>query len=237
MKSIVVLGDSISRGIVLKENHYSILDTGFVDQCANELQLDIQNFSRMGSTVTRGLQILEQRKEAVAQSDITVLEYGGNDSDFFWTDIAETPEKRHTPKTGLVQFRSTYTQMIQRIRELGSVPVMLSLPLMDGTKFFEFTTRTMSAIEREHILAWLGGQLERIRNYHDMYNLEIFRLAQEMRVPMVDITTPFLDNRDYTRYICADGIHPSQEGHNLIAHKITAYYRCFKNLVLLNSVS
>ncbi|MGM9837603.1 MAG: SGNH/GDSL hydrolase family protein [Paludibacteraceae bacterium] len=237
MKSIVVLGDSISRGIVLKENHYSILDTGFVDQCANELQLDIQNFSRMGSTVTRGLQILEQRKEAVAQSDITVLEYGGNDSDFFWTDIAETPEKRHIPKTGLVQFRSTYTQMIQRIRELGSVPVMLSLPLMDGTKFFEFTTRTMSAIEREHILAWLGGQLERIRNYHDMYNLEIFRLAQEMRVPMVDITTPFLDNRDYTRYICADGIHPSQEGHNLIAHKITAYYRCFKNSVLLNSVS
>lgn len=235
MKSIVVLGDSISRGVVLNGERYSILSKGFVEQCADELQLDIQNFSKMGCTITRGKEILEQRKEAVAQSDITILEYGGNDSDFFWREIAETPNQAHAPKTPLSQFRSVYMQMIQRVRELGSQPVILSLPLMDGKKFFDFTTRTMSLEEREHIRNWLGGQLERIRNYHDMYNLEVFRLAQEQCIPILDITKPFLDNCDYTKYICADGIHPSQAGHNLIARKIMAYYRCFKNSAFLNS--
>ena len=115
--------------------------------------------------------------------------------------------------------------MIQRVHELGSRPVLLSLPLMDGKRFFEFTTRNMSDVERAHILAWLGGQLERIRNYHDMYNLEVFRIASEMNVPILDITSPFLGNQDYTQYICADGIHPNEAGHTLIAARVTAYYR------------
>lgn len=225
MKSIAVLGDSISRGIVLNGERYTILEEGFVDQCARALQLNIQNFSKMGCTITRGTQILEQRKDAIAQADLTILEYGGNDSDFFWQEIAETPDKKHCPKTTLTQFRTLYTQMIRRVLELGSFPILLSLPLMDGERFFEFTTRNMSPIERENVRTWLGGQLERIRNYHDMYNLEVFRIAAEQHVPIIDITTPFLDNQDYTRYICADGIHPSREGHDLMAARIIAYYR------------
>lgn len=225
MKSIVVLGDSISRGIVLNGERYSILDNGFVEQCSAALGCNIQNFSKMGCTITRGAQILEQRKEAVAQADVTILEYGGNDSDFFWNEIAETPQQKHNPKTGLSQFRNLYSQMIHRVRELGSQPVLLSLPLMDGPRFFEFTTRHMTSVEREHVRQWLGGQLERIRNFHDMYNLEVFRIAAEMNVPIIDITTPFLDNQDYTQFICADGIHPSEAGHNIIAARIIAYYR------------
>ena len=225
MKSVVILGDSISRGIVLNGERYSISDKGFAEQCGNALNLDIQNFSKMGCTITRGAQILKQRKEAVAAADVTLLEYGGNDSDFFWNEIAETPMERHSPKTCLLQFHATYTQMIQRVRELGSRPVLLSLPLMDGKRFFEFTTRNMSDVERAHILAWLGGQLERIRNYHDMYNLEVFRIASEMNVPILDITSPFLGNQDYTQYICADGIHPNEAGHTLIAARVPAYYR------------
>ena len=46
-----------------------------------------------------------------------------------------------------------------------------------------------------------------------------------MNVPIIDITTPFLDNQDYTQFICADGIHPSQAGHDLIASRVIAYYR------------
>jgi lysophospholipase L1-like esterase len=41
-------------------------------------------------------------------------------------------------------------------------------------------------------------------------------------VPVLDITSPFLHNRDYLPYLCCDGIHPSQEGHNLIAESVTA---------------
>ena len=225
MKSVVVLGDSISRGIVLKDERYAILNDGFVDQCAATLGLTIQNYSKMGCTIGRGEQILEQHKEAIGQADVTILEYGGNDSDFLWKEIAEAPTEKHNPKTCLSQFRTIYEKMIQRVRELGSQPVLLSLPLMDGNRFFDFTTRNMSVVERNNIHDWLGGQLDRIRNYHDMYNLELFRIAAEKNVPIIDITTPFLDNQDYTQYICADGIHPSQAGHDLIAARVIAYYR------------
>ncbi len=225
MKSVVVLGDSISRGIVLKDERYSILNEGFVDQCANALGLTIQNYSKMGCTIARGEQILEQHKDTIGQADVTILEYGGNDSDFLWKEIAEAPAEKHNPKTCLSQFRATYEKMILRVRELGSQPVLLSLPLMDGFRFFDFTTRNMSSVERTNIHHWLGGQLDRIRNYHDMYNIEVFRIAVELNVPIIDITTPFLDNQDYTQYICADGIHPSQAGHDLIAARVIAYYR------------
>ncbi len=234
MKKVVVLGDSISRGIVLRNERYAILEKGFVEQSAEALGMEVQNYSKMGCTIQRGAEILEQRKDAVAAADITLLEYGGNDSDFFWSEIAETPAEKHYPKTGLLQFHALYTQMIRRVRELGSSPVLLSLPLMDGNRFFDYTTRTMTAVERERILSWLGGQLERIRNYHDMYNMEVYRIAIEQQVPILDITSPFLDNRDYTQYICADGIHPSEAGHTLMAARLIAYYR---SLSLSSSLS
>ncbi len=220
MKNVVVLGDSISRGIVLKGERYSILRDGFVDQCAEALHLNVQNFSKMGCTIAKGEQILRQHEEEVAKANITVLEYGGNDSDFFWKEIADNPAMVHLPKTGLKQFHDTYTELIRRVRCLGSKPVLFTLPLMDGQRFFDFTTRRMSPAEQGHVLSWLGGQIERIRNYHDMYNLEVFHIAREQGVPVVDITTPFLGNQDYTRYLCADGIHPSEEGHCLIARRV-----------------
>lgn len=225
MKKVVVLGDSVSRGIVLKGERYTILDRGFVDRCAETMEWEVHNYSKMGSTIQKGAQILEQHSEEIAVSDITVLEYGGNDSDFFWRDIANSPEGVHNPKTDLLQFRATYARLIERIRGLGSSPVLLSLPLMDGEQFFRFTTRCMSSEQREHILSWLGGQIERIRNYHDMYNLEVFHIAREQGVPIVDITTPFLTNQDYTRYLCADGIHPSEDGHTLIAQHIITHWQ------------
>ncbi len=225
MKNVVVLGDSISRGIVLKGERYSILDNGFVDRCAESLCLNVQNYSKMGCTIDKGEQILEQHKEDVAKADITVLEYGGNDSDFFWNEIADDPTALHLPKTGLNRFHDTYIKLIRRIRCLGSKPVLFSLPLMDGQRFFEFTTRRMSTSGRNNTLSWLGGQIERIRNYHDMYNLEVFHIAREQSVLVVDITTPFLLNQDYTRYLCADGIHPNEEGHSLIAHRVIDYWQ------------
>lgn len=221
MKNVVVLGDSISRGIVLKGERYSIINDSFVEQCADSLHLEVQNFSKMGCTIAKGEQILEQHKDEIAKANITILEYGGNDSDFCWKEIATEPNQTHYPKTEPKQFHNLYIRLIEQVRKLGSKPVLFSLPLMDGQRFFDFTTRTMSPTERENIFDWLGGQIERIRNYHDMYNLEVFHIAREQGVPIVDITSPFLTyNHDYTHYLCADGIHPNEEGHRLIAQSV-----------------
>lgn len=220
IQQVVALGDSITKGVVLEGSRYKILSNSFVEQCQEELSLTIDNYARMGCTVEKGWQILEQHEDAVRHSDITFLEYGGNDSDFNWQEIADAPNLQHYPKTELPVFIKTYKAMIDRVREWGSQPVILSLPLMDHERFFKFVSKNMSEEKADCILGWLGGQLERIRNYHDMYNLQVFRLAATECVPIVDITSPFLQNMDYTQCLCEDGIHPSALGHNLIAAQI-----------------
>lgn len=217
---VVALGDSITKGVILDGNKYKILSHSFVDQCKEELSLSVDNYARMGCTVEKGWQILEQHEDAVRHSDITFLEYGGNDSDFNWQEIADAPDLQHYPHTELPVFTRTYQAMIERVRALGSRPVILSLPLMDHERFFRFVSKSMTDESRNSVLGWLGGQKERIRNYHDMYNLQLFRLAATERVPIVDITSPFLLNMDYTQCLCEDGIHPSALGHDIIATQI-----------------
>ena len=223
LHSIVALGDSITKGVVLENDRYCVLRDNFVEQCRDYLQADIINLGRMGCTVTRGADILEQHARRIAAADLTLIEFGGNDSDFDWQAIALSPDGLHSPKTGLAMFHQAYSRLIGRVRELGSRPVLLSLPLICGEAFMGYVTRGMSAEARCNVYQWLGGHTDRVRNYHDMYNLEIFRLGSRLRVPVLDITTPFLVDSDYTRYLCSDGIHPNQAGHYLIADTLKRY--------------
>lgn len=222
---IVTLGDSITKGIVLDNNRYRILPGNFVERCSDYLQMSVDNLSMMGCTVSRGAAILERHADRIADADLTIIEYGGNDSDFDWQAIASAPDLPHGPKTALVAFRETYTALIKRVRDLGSRPVLLSLPLISGDSFFNFVTRQMPEESRENVISWLGGCPDRIRNYHDMYNLEVFRLGSQWHVPVLDITTPFLCDPDYRRYLCGDGIHPNADGHKLIADALIGYAR------------
>lgn len=217
IKRIVALGDSITKGVIYDGESYKTLPANFISQCADDLNVNIDNYGRMGCTITRGAQIAEQHAEAIAGSDVTLVEFGGNDSDFCWTDVATAPTENHYPMTELPTFRQMYRDLIARIRQLGSKPVLMTLPLIDDKRFYAFVTRNMGERERSNVLTWLGGQEERIRNYHDMYSLAVYQIGYQERVPVLDITSPFLNNRDYLPYLCVDGIHPSQEGHDLIA--------------------
>ena len=56
-----------------------------------------------------------------------------------------------------------------------------------------------------------------------MYNLELYRLAASSNVPVIDITTCFLSRRNYSDYLCEDGMHPNEEGHKLISDAILSF--------------
>lgn len=225
IKRIVALGDSITKGVIFDGENYKILPTGFVDRCAEDMQVEVDNYSRMGCTVTRGAQIAEQHAEAIANSDVTLVEFGGNDSDFCWTDIAAAPKDNHYPMTELPTFRQMYRELIARIKELGSKPILLSLPMIDYERFYNFVTRNMGDQDQRNVLSWLGGREERIRSYHDMYSLAVYKIGYQERVPVLDITSPFLKSSDYHPYLCMDGIHPSQQGHDLIATSVERQLR------------
>ena len=59
-KKVVVLGDSIARGVVLMGSRYTLLKEGVAEMCADMLHLSLQNYSKMGCTIEKGQQMLEQ---------------------------------------------------------------------------------------------------------------------------------------------------------------------------------
>lgn len=220
--NIAALGDSLTRGVVLNnENRYSILKGSFIDIIGEKLNLCIKNYAKFGCTVGFGHNVLDRHPADISASDVTLLEFGGNDCDFDWKMIADDPESEHTPKTILDSFKEQFMQLIERVRNLGSKPVILSLPPIDSNAYFSFISRFMNDEQKENVVSWLGGDVNIITRWHETYNRALFEISESTATPIIDITTPFESYQgDMMSLMCTDGIHPNAQGHELIADSI-----------------
>ena len=227
LNNVCAFGDSVMKGIVAdKDNNcgrglkYRISEMGFAERCRRSLNIEVDNFARFGGTVVQGTKLVERYKEKIKNSDFVLFEFGGNDCDHDWAAIAENPGKEHKPKTPMQQFMKTYSSMIDTVKSIGSTPVMLSLPKLVPERFFNHVTH---GLDRNNILNWLGGTVQYIDHWHEMYNMAVFRLGAIKNVPVIDITSVFLEKRNYSDYICEDGIHPNEKGHGLIEKAIMEF--------------
>ena len=148
-----------------------------------------------------------------------VLEFGGNDCNFDWKAIASNPMGVHKPEVSLSQFHDLYVKVIEKVRSVGATPVMLSLPALLPQRFFDFVSK---GLDKDNILRWLGGDVNYNSNWHEQYNLEVFKLGAELQVQVIDISTVFLELRSLGDYYCSDGMHPNEAGHALIAEVVLA---------------
>lgn len=223
---IAALGDSITKGVVLNDqNRYSAAEQSFLDIISNELDLRIDNYGKFGCTVGYGKSVIERHGTDIADSDYTFIEYGGNDCDFDWIKIAQDPHGEHKARTPLEEFTEELSSLVAKIRELGSVPVLITLPPILSDTYFSFFSRSMSDEQKNNIKEWLGGDVGIITRWHESYNRALFQVANQTRTQIIDITTPFDTFRgDLTSLYCADGIHPNAHGHKLIAHTIINMY-------------
>ena len=216
---ILVLGDSITKGIVYDDikKKYVFSNKSFVSLLKQD-NLEIENVSLMGSTVTKGLQTLERLGSEVGNYDYTAIEFGGNDCDFVWSEVADSPDSPHLCKTPLEKFRVVYEEIVRKVRALGSKPVIVSLPPIDSSKFYKWIIR---GLNEANISAFLGDK-ERLGRWQQYYNLAVSQIARVMKVPYIDITSPFFENKNFDSLTCTDGIHPSESGHRLIYNSIKA---------------
>lgn len=235
LKSVCAFGDSVMKGVVIdKENSpvngikYKISKEGFAARCRRKLGINVENFARFGGVVTQGDKFVDRYSEKIKESDFVLFEYGGNDCDYNWREISENPEGEHHPKTPIPQFIEHYSKLIDKVRSLGARPVMLSLPALDPERFFKHVSKGLNA---DNILKWLHGKILNIDRWHERYNMEIFRLAEAKKVPVVDITSVFLERKNFSDYICDDGIHPNDEGHRLIEGAIVDFLHNKKQYV------
>ncbi len=220
---ICTFGDSIMRGVVSDGKGidgrpvYRISENNFVNRFQNRMGVKILNYACFGSTTTQGMKYINRYESEVKNTNIAVFEFGGNDCDYEWAAVSADPLKQHNPKVTLDRFVRQYHALVERIKNFNIQPVILSMPMIDPDRFFESLS---VGLNRDNILNWLGGKTMRLYQWHEMYNLELFKMANRIKVPIIDITTPFLEMVNYRDYLCSDGIHPNEKGHALIANAL-----------------
>jgi len=217
MSKICLFGDSISKGVIIDEiyDRYAMTKNSFANiLSAGETGLDLINFSMLGCTIQKGRSLITRHIKDVENCEITVLEYGGNDSDHIWSEVSENPKGEHLPKTPIDEFVRNYREIVIQLKNMGKKIVMLNLPPIDEHKYFDWVSR---GLNKENILMWLGGSDEYIYRWHEIYNVQVCNIASEFQIPVIDIRSAFLKMRNYSDLLCADGIHPNEKGHEIIA--------------------
>lgn len=231
MNKICLFGDSISKGVIIDElrSRYTMTKKSFANLLSNEISLEVSNYSMLGCTITKGKSMLERHRKTLEDCALVVLEYGGNDSDHNWEEIAADPYGEHQPKTPIDRFEEIYREIIEELKSMDKQIVILNLPPIDEHKYFDWFSK---GLDQSRILTWLGGKTEYIYRFHEIYNVRLSRLASLYQIPMIDIRSAFLERKNYSDYLCEDGIHPNEKGHELIAQAICAALPAFAGSAL-----
>ncbi len=231
INSVCIFGDSLSKGIIFDSvmKKYILLKDCFANMIKTSSNIIVKNYSKFGSTISKGLETLYQHKDELINFDYIALEFGGNDCNFDWGEISTYPGKEHLPHTPLDLFMLKYIEMINEVKKCGSFPVLLTLPPIVSQKYFSWISRELNA---ENILHWLGD-VEQISRWHQKYNLAIYQLAKNCCTPLIDINREFLKITNLQNLFCEDGIHPNKEGHKLISsiidNSISQYRAAFSS--------
>ncbi len=218
-KKLYVYGDSLCKGIVLNEmtEKYEICNQNFIQIITDSLKSTTKNFSVFGATIEKGLKMFQRSEKRIEENGIALIEFGGNDCDFLWAEVAETPDDEHQPNTPLILFKEKYMELIQSLKNKNILPVILNLPPLDENRYFKTFSKNLN---KENLLKFLGGTTKRIYQWHESYNNMVNQIAINTDTKIIDIRENFLTELHPEQFICADGIHPNERGHALIAKTI-----------------
>lgn len=215
----MLLGDSISKGVIYddEKKRYVTLKDNYTSLIEGKINLNIYNASRFGNTITKGIERLDNDVVKI-HPDIVVIEFGGNDCDFNWDEVASSPDENHNPNTDFDIFKNSLHNLIDCLRKEGMFPVVFSIPPIDSDRYFDWISKNDEK-KATGILKWLGTK-NKIYWWQERYNSAIIEASVETNTPWVDIRSAFLQQPDYRTLLCSDGIHPNPDGHKVIAGRI-----------------
>ena len=220
----IISGDSISKGVILDEKRkkYIVSKNNYVSILQQKLKGAAFNLSKFGATITYGVNKL-QKILAQQKADFVLIEYGGNDCDFNWDEVANTPEENHCPRTDLNIFEQTLKDTVHFIKAKDIVPILMTLPPLNADLYLKWISKN-NVLKEKNILRWLGS-VTKIYWWQERYNAVILKVAEETQTTWIDIRRAFLLQPDFSKFLCSDGIHPNEAGQKLIADKILEYIK------------
>ncbi len=222
-RPISVWGDSILKGVVLDEanGRYRVLENNCVDRFAGITRSRITNHAGFGMTTGKALERIRRALagKPPAADEIVLLEYGGNDCDFRWAEVAADPRGVHLPKTPIDRFGSLLQSIIDLFKSVNVKPILMALPPLHPQRYFAWLSRNLN---KDHIRTWLGD-INRIYRWQEAYNDIVVQTANDNDLRFIDVRKDFLVCDDYDSKFCADGIHPNEAGHETILGSVLAY--------------
>lgn len=184
-------------------------------------RLEVVNRAKMGATVTKGLSLVEHDVQRGMDARWALVAYGGNDSDFDWETVAAAPEREHLPHTVLPEFAETLRRAVTELRSAGVQPVLMTLPPIDGERYFRFISQRTDG---SRVLRWLGD-VGRIYRHQELYSDAVAALAYAESVPLIDVRRQFLPLRELPQLIAADGIHLTMPGYRCLFDTLARWVR------------
>ncbi|MBQ3229874.1 MAG: SGNH/GDSL hydrolase family protein [Clostridia bacterium] len=212
MKKIKIYGDSILKGVTYNEElkRYKLCGYRFDELSQNGI--DVENNSKMGATIDKGFEILKATLDDCDENTVVVMEYGGNDCNFNWSDVSDDPNGSFECATPEERFTETYLEAIKYARSKGAKVAVCTLVPIDSERFMNWVSR---GLNYNNILDWLGD-VNMIARWQEYYSRLSEKVAQLADCPILDLRSIFLKNRELRNMIGEDGMHPSPEGHKLI---------------------
>lgn len=212
--NITIYGDSILKGVLLENGRY-IINRQWEEIFSKRFGSSVKNRSRFGCTIQKAMSLIRRDSAKRCEgTEYALLEFGGNDCDYCWAEVAAEPGRPHDCKTPPEQFVKEYREAISLVRDSGRTPVLVTLPPIHSERYLRFICR--DGLSRENILSWLGD-VEAIYRWQAMYSDMVEQVAKQEDVRLIDLRSAFLqDERGLEELLCADGIHPSRSGQGLI---------------------
>ena len=211
-KKIYLWGDSIGKGVIYQpERRRYALSQKRCEKLLRERGVDLESHARMGATVREGY--ADFAATPTAGGGIAVIEFGGNDCDLDWQAVSDAPNVFHDGKTPLAEFAEMLRLFVRAVRERGMDPVMVLPPPLQSQRYFEWVCRGRN---REAVSAYLGD-VEAIGRWHGCYVEAIRGVAAETGSRLLDLQLPFMRAANFRDLLCEDGIHPTEQGQELIA--------------------
>lgn len=216
MKKLFLFGDSVLQGVIFEENKYHLYRSTLTEKLTKK-NYKIINKSHMGATIKTALQMLEQCSETEDDS-VALFEYGGNDCNFDWNVVAAEKNEIY-PKIAENEFAELYGKAIECAKKKGMTVFVSSLIPIDSDRFF----KTISAnTDGEKIMKWLGD-ISMLSRWQEHYSRMAEKVAVSENCKIIDIRSDFLLSHSFRELICDDGIHPTPEGHEMIAARIESF--------------
>ena len=156
VSQIQLLGDSILKGIQVEPatGRYVTRNEIGIPGLERDFGLTVKNGSHFGATVVKGERLLERLLERETPCDAVVMDFGGNDCDFRWDQVAADPEGDHRPNVPLEEFLGRYREMIAQLRLHGITPVLTTLPPLEPERFFSWWC---GKLDQAAVRRWLGS--------------------------------------------------------------------------------